>query len=340
LLGGGATAAVGTKAPMKQMLKDAPSQQKVKQDTNAIYSQLRSAGIRYDPYDYQQFATNVTQRLMADGLDPMLHPKASRLLERVQQHSGKSPEFIDVDTLQKMGGEILRGDVTKEAADMRMAGEILKDLSRMAESSAITSNGMLGTQQVHALAGEARELARRNILARQIGEMDRKSEFYVSGQESGLRNQFGSYLKSSRGKGLTEAEKAAFKKVTNREGILNIANSLGSRLNTIGAGAAGVASAPFTGLLGPAIAGGAMLGNLGVRKGMEVLTKRQAGNALKTVLAGKDAQRKALSGAKKAKGQARGQTLLATDSGRRSASQEPLMYDANGRAYPYSLLGQ
>ena len=75
--------------------------------------------------------------------------------------------------------------------------------------------------------------------AGQIDEMSRKADWYPSGGESGLRNQFASYGRSSGGKYLTDAEEAAYKRVIRREGPLGISHEAGSNLSTIGALSAG-----------------------------------------------------------------------------------------------------
>ena len=169
-------------------------------------------------------------------------------------------------------------------------------------------------------------------MGRDIERMKDRGEWYVSGDESGLRNQFASYGKRNNTR-LNPMEEDAFKSVVRREGVLNPLTTAGSRIGQIATGLGGFSAG------GIPVAIASVIGSAAARKFMEVYTMQGVDAALKTVLAGKTAQQKAavlnaISGQ-----QGKAQTLLAAESGRRSA-QEPMMYDAKGNAYAYPLLGQ
>lgn len=333
-LAGGVASAGSGRGPIKQMVKNAPSVQAVQSQKNTLYKALENAGVKYDANAYGQWASTLEQQLMKEGLDPTLHPQATAVLKRVLDDVGNSPDFVKMETLRKVAGEATRGSATASAADINRAGVILREIDNFFGGAPLISNGSIPANQVQSTAQKARELARRNIVAREIQEMDRKSQFYVSGSESGQRNQFANYLRSSKGKGLTPAETGAFNKVVRREGVENVLHNTGSRLAQIGTMGAGVLSMPATGALGPLVSGAAILGNIGARKVMEKVTDKRVRDALATVLAGKTAQTGALSASKSAKQDALIRALLATDSGRRSA-QPPFLTDAMGREYPY-----
>jgi hypothetical protein len=116
--------------------------------------------------------------------------------------------------------------------------------------------------------------------------MKSKSEWYLSGPESGLRNQFKSYGQKNM-QNLSDAEEAAFKSVVDREGILNPLHTYGGRLTqAVGLGAGTLAGFPVEALIG-------IVGSNLARRFMEAYTKKGVDNALKTVLAGRSAQEKA-----------------------------------------------
>jgi hypothetical protein len=256
---------------------------------NAAYGLLDRAGIKYDAPAYQQFAESLPGQLK--GVDPVLTPLSNRVMELAQKRAGSSPSFDDMETIRKQAGDALASPVASE----RRLGAIIRDqVDNFTGSAPLTSSGGMPQAAIPKVAGHARELARRNILARDLEEMNRKSEFYVSGVESGLRNQAASYMKSSKGKTLTPAEKDAFNKLVRREGIQNLLTTAGGRLNlavgpSIGAAAGfSAGGGPIGALIGAAASGG---GHLLARKLSERSTQKALDEAIKVVLLGKKGQK-------------------------------------------------
>lgn len=320
-LGGGIATAGRSNTGTRQMVKNAPKMEAVTRQKNALYKSLENAGVKYDANAYGQWATDLGKKLQ--GLDPTLHPNASAVMKQIVREVGNSPDFVKMETLRKIAGETARGGQGISPADMNRANVILKEIDRFFMGAPLISNGSIPAGSVDRVAKQARELARRTIIGRDIQEMDRKSQFYVSGDESGKRNQFASYMKSQRGKGLKPAEEKAFNKVIRREGVENVLHNTGSRLAQIGTMAAGVGSIPATGAVGPLISGAAILGNMGARKVMEKVTDKRVKDALATVLAGGKAQASAMSADKKARLERIVRALLAEESGRNSAFDSP-----------------
>lgn len=318
------TGGVGVNKPTKAMIKDAPKQAEVMAQKDTLFKKLEGAGVKYDANAYKAWSKNLTDRLATEGLDPTLHPQATAVLKRVLDLNGRSPTFTEMETLRKIAGEAARGGANVSAADLNRSGVILHEIDSFFGGAPLISNGRIPANQVNEVAKKARELSRRNIMARDINEMDRKSEYYLGGSESGQRNQFGSYMRSPKGRMVTDAEKAAFSKVIRREGVENFLHNTGSRAAQIGTLAVGGASAPYTGMLGPMIAGGAVLGNIGARKLMETITNKRVQNALATVLAGKDAQKVALSATAAEKQAALIRALLAANPSLRKLQEQSL----------------
>lgn len=330
-LAGGIAAAgrgnVGTQQMLKEVGDVDAAQAAVRAETNNLYQQLRSAGIKYDANGVNQAIGDVMQL----RIDPVLHPKANRLREIFGQYASRSPDFEDIDNIKKIATGLLRSNL--DDAEKHFIGEILNRVTQVTDNGAFVTNGSLPAGQVKALVAKAKDYARRNIVGKQIDEMGRKAGYYVSGTESGLRNQFANYLKSQKGKGLSEAERKAFDAVTRREGPMNIAHMLGSRFSMPTMGGGGFV------LGGPLGAAAGMVGNVAVRKATELSTKKAVENALKTVLAGKKAQTKATALDQKALGEKIVRALLSGHSASRSA-QQPFLIDAQGNSYAYPGSGQ
>jgi hypothetical protein len=336
-LAGGLTASTRGNVGTKQMLKKAPTRETVAADTKAAYGAIDNAGIVYDPNAYKSSAMKIKADLAKKGWDTLQGGQVAPLLNRVNAmlKSRAVADWTKVDGVLQDAKKIIRNPMTDDTTRMHvgiMVGH-LEDLVK--NGKILTRKGSVARPQMNAMIDTARDLGRRNIIGKDIEKMKNKSEWYLSGPESGLRNQFKNYGSKSYNS-LTPSEDAAFRSVVRREGVLNPLHNAGSRLGQI---ATGSIAASFGGIPG-AIA--SIIGTSAARKFMEIYTMRGVDKALKTVLAGKSEQQKAAVMDAIARGQGRAQTLLTVE-GARQGGQVPFLTDANGQPYPYpsrTLLGQ
>lgn len=309
--------------PLKTMRKNAPSQADVKRKKDAIYGLLERSGVKYDANEYAKMVSEADALMQKKILDPSMHPNAAAVLAKLKEGVGTSPSFEKMDSLRQFAGEATRSSAKTEPKDIYRAGLLLGKIDDFFQGAPVMTNSAIPADKVNKAAKMARELARRNILARDINEMSRKSQYYLGGAESGARNQFASYLKSPKGKMLTPAEQQAFKSVITREGLENVTHNAGSRLANIGALLAG-GSTPWTGPAGLAGAAGMVGANLAARKISEKMTDKKVRDALATALAGRAKQSAAMSKAgslKKEQIDRLLRALLSAESARVSAPQ-------------------
>jgi hypothetical protein len=229
--------------------------------------------------------------LVRGGNDPGITPRAWIVVERLKARVGDSPTFQEMDALRKMAGKAAR---LPDAAEAGLGGEITRQIDDFTKNSALITNGSVPAGAVNDLAKTARELARRKIISRDLNEMDRRSQWYVPGDESGMRNQIANYGRSPNGRRLTEEETRQFKKVVRREGPLNVAHMAGSRAGLLaGAPTAAVIGnflLPGVGsVIAPPVAAAIQLGS---RKAMSAYANKAIQNAKKTVLIGREGQKK------------------------------------------------
>ena len=284
IVGGVAAAGRGSGAA-KAMQEAAPDLAAVNARKTSLYRQLENSGITFDGYDYANFANRITQRLQREAFDPDLQPKTAVLLRRINDLSGRSPTFQELDNLRKMTGNVLRG--SGEPSDLQFASKIMGEIDNFFDSGAVSSaNPRLPPNRVNATVKEARELSRRSALARDINAMDRKSPYF----QGGIENEFRKYMRSRRGERLTDAEKDAFDAVALRENLLDYASNkagpiAGGVVGGIGGG----------GIVGAAVGAGlTAAGQATIKKIASAATAKQVDAALKTVLAGRGAQNKML----------------------------------------------
>ena len=311
----------GTAEMLKKVGKSDKAYAKLERDVKDAYTVLRSGGIMYDANSVDNAISAVSQL----RINPNLAPKAAGLREEFAKFAGRGMDFEDLDEMERIATTIMRS--ATDATDKMFAGQILGKIKDVRQSGTITTNGTIPANEVNDIVAQAKELARRRIIARDVNQMKSKAEWYVSGDESGLRNRFAAYGKKN-SQALSDLEEEAFKSVVRREGVLNPLHTYGSRLNQIFLGGAGtIAGFPVETLIG-------IIGSNAARKFMEVYTKRGVDNALKTVLAGRSAQEKAIIRNAVSKWEARTRAAI---SGTAAAQQSvPTEIDIPGGGLPVS----
>ena len=322
---GGLAASARSGSALKEMRTKAPTMEQVAADTTAAYKAIDDARIVFDPNSYKSTAMKIQSDLRKHGLMPEQGgPDASLLnLVMARAKSGKLNGWTEVDSIRQRAGDVAFGGKATEQEAAR-AKIIRSHLDDLVNSGKVVSLKGVERDQVRPMVEKARELARRQILARDIAKMEDKSQWYVSGDESGLRNQFASYGKK-KGQKLTDEEKAAFDKVLRRENINGVVTNLGGKLAPL---ILGGAAFPAGGLLGSMAVGGL---HLGARALAKAQTLKAVKNAKKTVLAGREAQKTAAEAAKVLRGQAAIQALLASERGREEAFPLPSYAPLLGR---------
>lgn len=311
-LAGGLASAGGRGPAMKQLRNNADDLATVRQKKDVAYARLDDAGIQYDPNAYRSFAMKTLNAVRKHGWRPRNGDPITGDLNEILKRLDKPNDFAEMENLRGFVGNL-----PKNASDTDFArANIIKSaLSDFIDNGKVISTKGIDPASIAAMTKEARELGRRNIIGKQIAKMGDKSEWYLGGEESGLRNQVSSFGKQQ-GKSLTPAEHQAFKKVVRREGVLSGLNTMGSKL-----GQAALATAGFA--LGDVSGGAGALGlHYGARKLSEAKTRKAINDALKTVLAGRPAQKAAMKAGDKEKFEALVRALLATGSGHASAVRD------------------
>lgn len=270
----------GTKDMLKAVGKSDKAYARVEKQANEAYTRLRNAGIKYDANGVDQAINDISQL----RINPQLSPDAAGLRDTVSRFMGRGMDFQDLDELEQLATGILRHHATKPA-DKFFTTAILGKL-RDIRNGALVTNGSVPAGDVNRLVAQAKDLGRRRIIARDIGKMKDKAEWYLSGPESGLRNQFRNYGQRNY-QNLSPMEEQAFQSVVAREGPLNVAHNAGSRLGQIALGSMGYAVGDITGAIVP------IIGSSLARRFMEAYTRKGVDDAIKTVLAGRPAQEQA-----------------------------------------------
>jgi hypothetical protein len=299
--------------PIKQIAKgateatNAAQQNQIKAGADKIYSTLRSAGIHYDPESYQNFVDDVSVNAGSNGYLPERAPGSFAILNGMSKRRGTTPDWSYIEATRQQLGDLIRDKsqgVTE--TDRKLAGLIKDQLDNFTETAPLTS-GSIPAPQAAAMAKQARELSSRVIKARMLEDAKSAAESggYLSGDESGYRNQLGSMLKNkSKRESLSPAEQQAVAQgihggtanrlfgSAGRAGVGGPRNFLGPIIaGHIGGTTVGAALTPILGPLAPIVGGAATIGAASASKKIaEIGTKRAYQRALATVLAGRGEQ--------------------------------------------------
>lgn len=302
---------------LREMRANAPTGDQIAAQKKLHYDALEQAGINFDANAYNDMLGRIGGKLqkfgdrapLSNGIFNDMAKKGTQLVrdgsrygadgQPLQVSAPRSPTFRDVEDMLIEAKRVLRVPDSagpNVAADKAAAHAILDELAPFFDNGPLTTNGLINPGDVARIAKEARDLGRRHIISRDFSEIERKSKWYPSGDESGMRNQVASYGKR-KGAGLTDMEEKAAQSLVKREGLHGILNTGGSKLAQAmmltGAGGLGFA---LGGIPGMAIGAGL---NVGARAASAAMTNRKFDQFLKTVNAGRDAQEKALLGAKR-----------------------------------------
>lgn len=339
----GALASGGKGNATKQLAKKAPTQEAVKMQADELYSTLRSAGIQYDPNAFNRTGQFLADKLKREGFREAQAPRTTDILKMIGESAQGNIDFSDLESIRKATSAILREGPAVSNTDKAAASIVLDALDNFATRAPVVTNGKVAPNQVNGLAKQARELARRNIIARDLEEMVTKAETYQSGSVSGIRNQISNYLRSKKGKSLTPQEREAFMDVAKGTKTGNLLNMLGrfgvdpTRLGNnatlIPAAGAGAAYA-YTG--DPVTAATVAAIGTGAKFGARASAKNAFSRAEKVVLAGRDAQKGAAKAVRARNTATAATTGLSANQARNGNTNWPegaFMQDANGRFY-------
>lgn len=282
----------------------APSTADLKATGRALYKEVDDAGVQIKPEAFSRLTGEITDYLRANGLDELpgpgsLTPKSARVVEiarqmdgqlRASADAGQNPGllFSSLDQLRRHASTAAMNMAPDGATDRALGAMTIEVLDQFVDGLGDRADGIL-TGDFAALKTalpKARETWKRMSKSQLLDDAIEQSETYLSGQASGLRNQFARILRNKKlAKKFTDVEKAAMKRVAQGSLPETLVHYMGSGLGmmgTMGGGAAaGLAGGPVGALLGGAAGTAAASG---ARKASGAIAMRNA-NAARALVA-------------------------------------------------------
>lgn len=175
----------------------------------AAYKRAEDAGIAVSPQSFEAMKLRLLDKLEKEGIDPDLHPKATAALNRIARTDG--PVTLEkIETLRRIGKD---AESSIDAADRRMAGELIDDLDDYVEGLADTDL-VSGDASKAAALKEARGFYSRKKKAEEIDRLISNAELAKSGMDIGLQAEFKSLARNQRRMRMfTKEEQAAIRQV-------------------------------------------------------------------------------------------------------------------------------
>lgn len=272
-----------------EAIKGAPTTEQLKATGRAAYKAVDDAGVMIKPEAFADAAGGITADMvdsgMRTGVGRSLAPKSADFAEvmvdmATDPNYAKGIPFSEIDTLRKVAGAPASDMANRlESSLGTKAIEGIDDfVNRLTPAQVAAGNA----DELPGLIQTARSAWSKALKSGMIDDAIENSQNYLSGEASGIRNQFARILKSPKlSRGFSDLEKAAMRKVVKGsvpEQILNLFGGGLGQMATMGVGA-GMGGAPGF-LLGTGIAAGA-------RKGSEALASRNAEIVRALVASGK-----------------------------------------------------
>lgn len=243
---------------VRNAARGAPTREDLRNETNALYTHLRGAGITYDPRAYGRTVNQAQAQLRAAGFRPVGRIREAfewvdTMAEDVAR--GVAPDFDDINSLRQQIGEAAR--TARRAPDGGPLGAaldiVVNNLDDFERAAPLVGGTNIPRQQINQIRDTARQTALRNIRARVLEDLVTNADTYAAGQEAGLRNGIRNLLRSRRGQQLFHGEeRRALLAVASGRKPLQTLSRFGFDLTSVGGNATFL---PTIGALG---AGGAL----------------------------------------------------------------------------------
>lgn len=314
ILGGAVSGASVPSGVSKVPKGAAPSIETTFSKADAHYNFLSDQGIRFDPADYAQLASTITQKLTKKNVPGMEGTAgAFRLQRQIEARTLPltPPSFDEINNFRKKAGELSRGANERE---QRLGKMFRSEIDKFFDNAPITSATGISSDQFKRIRHDANTLWQRAEKAKSVQEVIKLgSSKYVSGTDSGLQRQAASLqgrIEAGREGPWTEAEKRALEDVHKPTGGRRMVHALASMgiptarsasrqawggsffplastmAGTVGPILAGRGFDPVMAAKGLAIAGGLQGVSSAAQKALPGMTKRAAENVQRNILVG------------------------------------------------------
>lgn len=280
-----ANARAGTKA-IRAASQNAPTTEELKAAGRALYQEIDAAGVSLRPDAVRRGMDNITAGLRGEGVgfvgaDRVL-PASRAVMDAAEEVAGGVAEkntvpLQEMDILRRYIGSAAGSNLNNKA-DTRAATMALGQLDDFMARLGADDVDAGDIETVQRLIPKAREVWSKMSRSQTIDDAIESSENYLSGQASGIRNQFARIVKSDKlSKGFSDAELKIMRRVVNGSLPEQVIHLLSGGIGQIATIAGATAAGGIGGLPGVLAGGAAGVGAAsGLRRLSEGLSRKQA----------------------------------------------------------------
>lgn len=214
---------------------NAPALDEIEGMKNEAYQLADSLGVQYTPDSFANMVAKIEQRLVSEGIDPVLHQRATRNLKRIQDRVGDQP--LTMQELDKIR-QFTRRDVIASGAPGQSDGEkrlgmiVIDEIDDFIESGtgAIGQSGQQGSEAIRRARALNSVWRKSQALSDAVEAAQLRSASTGSGGnfENALRQEIRKiYQNPKKVAGFNEAERAAMKKVIEGDATQNVLRNVG-----------------------------------------------------------------------------------------------------------------
>lgn len=289
----GAIRSRAEKAAVNSAAKAGPTTDALRAEGNELYRQVDQAGVQILPEAFGRMREETLEALRNNtGYDELpgpgsLSPNASRVMEIMSQADNTMQAtptaalpFKSLDQMRRQAGAAA-GNVANKV-DKKAGVQIIEQLDDFVQRLGPDDIAGGNVEALQTAIPKAREVWSRMTKSQLIDDAMERSENYLSGSASGVRNQFKAILNNKRlSAQFTDAEKRALRMVTHGSALDQLINTAGHGLAQMGSIGAGFATG---GPVGAILGAGAATGQ---RKLAEAVTMRNAEKARAAIASGR-----------------------------------------------------
>lgn len=254
---------------VREAARDAPTSEALRAEGNALYRQVDDAGVHIRPDAFNYTRSGILEALRSNtGYDQLpgpgsLTPNSARVMqimdEEVARMNGDPTAalpFKSLDQMRRQAGAAA-GNVLNPV-DQKAGVQIIQELDdfvqRLGPDDVVSGD----VEALKTAIPKAREVWNRMSKSQLLDDAMERSENYLSGSASGVRNGFRSILNNRKlAARFNDAEKAALRMVTHGSMLDQMINLAGGGLGQLGSIGLGAASNGIVGgLIGAAAAAG------------------------------------------------------------------------------------
>lgn len=223
--------------------RSVPTHGELFNQTNEAFRNIDNMNIQHPIADIQPMLDNIEQLVGNREASRLTRPKSTGLAQQLEAAAGPAPqgEFAInpitnrpmqyrnppaadtrtvphtlVEAVRRQTGELTRNALPEMATERNLAGNLRTQIDALNADN----------PQLQGVLPRARELGRRRIVDRGLGEIDRKSDFYKAGSEAGLENQALTYLRKHSGN-LSDMERAAIGRIGHPDTLTKALSAIG-----------------------------------------------------------------------------------------------------------------